>query len=216
MDTHTHSPAPHPPNHHADHRPFRGSSGAALALLMAARGGDRAQLALDLTGVGPGDTVVDLGCGPGTAVRRAARLGATAIGVDPARVMRRVAAALSLGRPSLGGSRVRFVDGSAEAIPLDDTIATVVWSIATVHHWQDIDAGLAETRRVLRPAGRFLAAERHTEADAQGLRSHGWTPEQAEAFAEACRAHGFVDVRVEEHRMDRVGVLAVLATAPPS
>src|SRR5688572_31524420 len=128
MDTHTHAPAPHPPNHHAHHHPFRGASGAALGLAMAARGGDRARLAIALTGVGPQDTVVDLGCGPGTAVRRAARLGATAIGVHPARVMRRVATGLSLGR-----SRVRYVEGSAEAISLDDARATVVWSIATVH-----------------------------------------------------------------------------------
>jgi ubiquinone/menaquinone biosynthesis C-methylase UbiE len=211
MDAHAHSPAAHPPNHHAHHQPFRGPTGVALALAMAARGGDRARLAVTLTGAGPGDTVVDLGCGPGTAVRRAARLGATAIGVDPARVMRRVATALSLGR-----SRGRYVDGSAEAIPLDDATATVVWSIATVHHWQDIDAGLAETRRVLRPGGRFLAAERHSPPDAQGLHSHGWTPEQAEAFAEACRAHGFVDIRVEEHHLDHLDVLAVLAIAPPA
>jgi ubiquinone/menaquinone biosynthesis C-methylase UbiE len=206
MDTHTH--APHTPNHHAHHRGFSGASGLAIALTMAARGGDRAELAIDLTGAGPGDTVVDLGCGPGTAVRRAARLGATAIGVDPARVMRRVATWLSLGR-----SRVRFVDGSAEAIPLEDGTATVVWSIATVHHWQDIDAGLAESRRVLRLGGRFLAGERHTHPGAQGLHSHGWTPEQAEAFAEACRAHGFIDVRVEEHHTDRHDVLAVLGRA---
>ena len=210
MDTPTHSPTPHAPNHHAHHHGFRGASGAGLALAMAARGGDRARLAVALTGVGRGDAVVDLGCGPGTAIRRAARLGATAIGVDPARVMRRVAAAMSVGR-----SRVRYVDGTAEAIPLDDASATVVWSIATVHHWQDIDAGLAETRRVLRPGGRFLAAERHSPPGAEGLDSHGWTPDQADAFAEACRTHGFVDVRVEEHHTDRHDVLAVLATAPP-
>ena len=200
-----------PPNHHAHHHGFRGTSGLAAALSMAARSGDRSRLAVTLSGVGPGDTVVDLGSGPGTAVRRAARLGATAIGVDPARVMRRLAAWLSVGR-----SRVRYVAGSAEAIPLDDASATVVWSIATVHHWQDIDAGLAEARRVLRPGGRFLAGERHSPPGAEGLDSHGWTPEQAEAFADSCRAHGFVDVRVEEHHTDRHDLLAVLATAPSS
>lgn len=45
--------------------------------------------------------------------------------------MRRVATALSLGRV-----RVRYVDGRTEAIPLDETSATVVWSIAIVHDWQ--------------------------------------------------------------------------------
>ena len=56
---------------------------------------------------------------------------------------------------------------------------------------------------MLRPGGRFLAGERQSEPGAQGLHSHGWTPEQAEAFADACRAHGFFDVRVEEHLMNR-------------
>ncbi len=67
-------------------------------------------------------------------------------------------------------------------------------------------------RRGAHPSSRPIV-RRHTEPGAQGLHSHGWTPEQAEVFADACRAHGFVDVRVEEHHMDRHGVLAVLANA---
>jgi SAM-dependent methyltransferase len=207
-DTHSHADSP-VPNHHAHHPGFRGAGGLGLALAMAALGGDRARLAVRLAGVGPADTVVDIGCGPGSAVRRAARAGATAVGVDPARVMRRVAEVLSTGR-----ARTRYVAGTAEALPLDDGTATVAWSVATVHHWQDIDAGLREARRVLRPGGRFLAVERRSEPGAQGLGSHGWTPAQAEAFAATCRVHGFDDVRVEEHHVARHDVLAVLATAP--
>src|SRR3546814_11021587 len=109
--------------------------------------------------------------------------------------MRLVATALSVGR-----RRTSYVAGSAEAIPLGDDTATVVWSIATVHHWADIDAGLVETLRVLRPGGRFLAAERHSPAGAEGLDSHGWTPEQAEAFANSCRPHGFCAGCVRGHR----------------
>ena len=30
--------------------------------------------------------------------------------------------------------------------------------------------------------GRFLAGERHSQPGAQGLHSHGWTPEQAARF----------------------------------
>jgi ubiquinone/menaquinone biosynthesis C-methylase UbiE len=177
---------------------------------MAVRHRDRAHLPLRLTGVGPADTVIDVGSGPGSAVRLAARTGATAIGVEPARVMRAVAGVLSIGRP-----RTRYLEGTAEAVPLEDGIASVVWSIATVHHWADIDAGLREARRVLRPGGRFLAVERRTDPGAQGLASHGWTPAQAEAFAARCRAVGFESTQVDQHESDETTFRAVLATAPP-
>jgi ubiquinone/menaquinone biosynthesis C-methylase UbiE len=205
MQPDAHSPAP---NHHAHHKGFAGPTGLGLALAMAVKSRDRSRLSVQLAQVGPADTAVDVGSGPGGAVRLAARAGATAVGVDPSRVMRRVAALLSVGRP-----RTRYVEGTAEAVPLEDGIASVAWSVATVHHWKDVDAGLGEARRILQPGGRFVAIERHTAPDAQGLASHGWTSAQAEAFAAACRTHGFAEVRVEEHRAGSMDVLAVLATA---
>jgi SAM-dependent methyltransferase len=91
-----------------------------------------------------------------------------------------------------------------------------------VHHWHDLEAGLAEVRRVLAPGGRFVALERRTEVGADGLASHGWTDAQAAAFAEACRAAGFVDVRLElpvdvarhRRRHQRGGLIGVRATTP--
>ena len=50
-----------------------------------------ARVVADIAEVGPGDRVVDIGCGPGTAVREAARRGATATGVDPSPIMLRIA-----------------------------------------------------------------------------------------------------------------------------
>ncbi|HET6952589.1 MAG TPA: class I SAM-dependent methyltransferase [Acidimicrobiales bacterium] len=197
------------PNHHRDHPGFAGVIGLLAALSMTVgRGGD-ARLAAALTAVGPDDTVVDVGCGPGVAARHAARAGASVIGVDPAPVMLRFARLLS---PGL--RRIRYVEGTAEALPLDDGAATVLWSIATVHHWADVDAGLSAARRVLRPAGRLLAIERRTQPGARGLASHGWTSQQAEAFAERCRSHGFDDVRIDEHPGGRRPALTVLAVAP--
>jgi SAM-dependent methyltransferase len=197
------------PNHHKDFPGFAGPLGLAAALTMSVRRGGDARLAASLTGVGAGDTVVDVGCGPGAAARHAARTGAAVIGVDPASVMLRVAGLLTARR-----RRVRYVAGTAEALPVEDGAATVLWSIATVHHWADIDAGLAEARRVLRPGGRLLAIERRAQAGARGLASHGWTDDQAEAFAERCAARGFADVRVERHTGGRGPVLAVVAAAP--
>jgi ubiquinone/menaquinone biosynthesis C-methylase UbiE len=123
--------------------------------------------------------------------------------------MLRVARALT----HTGG--VRYFPGTAEALPLPDDTATLVWSIATVHHWHDVDAALREIRRILRPSGRLVAIERATTADATGLASHGWTDEQAAAFAQQCRDHDFTDVQVEHSQSSRRrSVVSVTGASP--
>lgn len=197
-------------NHHAHHPGFAGARGAMMALAFASTGAPNAHLACDLAGVGPGDRVVDLGCGPGTAVRAAAARGARATGVDPSPVMLTVARALTVRHRSSVG----WHGGAAESIPVADGGATVVWSVMCVHHWADVDAGLTEARRVLAPGGRLLAVERRTTPGATGTASHGWFPEQAEAFAAACRERGFTAVEVGTGTTRRGDVLTVLASRP--
>ena len=197
------------PNHHADYPGFSGPSGLLAALSMVGgRAGD-ARLVARLSGLAPGDLVVDIGCGPGVAARHAARLGANVTGIDPAPIMLRVARLLT--RSSVA---VCYVAGAAEALPVPDDSASIVWSIATVHHWADIDAGLREVRRVLRGGGRLVAIERRTRPGARGHAGHGWTDSQAEAFADHCREHGFVDVRVEHDASGRRSTVSVIASAP--
>jgi ubiquinone/menaquinone biosynthesis C-methylase UbiE len=197
------------PNHHAHYRGLAGVTGLLAAASMAVgREGD-ARLVERLSRVGPDDTVVDIGCGPGTAARRAARLGATVIGVDPAPVMRRVARMLTR-LPAA----VRYVDGTAEALPLPDGSASVVWAIASVHHWADLDAALRELRRVLTPGGRLVALEREAAPGARGHASHGWTEAQARAFADRCAERGFAGTQVDHHQDGRRRTLSVTATVP--
>jgi ubiquinone/menaquinone biosynthesis C-methylase UbiE len=200
--------APLPPNHHAHFPAFSGPTGLLFAAAMATGRDADAELALRLTGTAPGDAVVDIGCGSGAAVRLAAKQGATAIGVDPSEPMRLV------GRWLTRRSQGELLEGSAEALPVADGWATVAWSLACVHHWSDLEASLAEVVRVLRPGGRFLAMERHTSSGADGLASHGWTEDQAEAFAGCCNAAGLVDVQVGRHQAARKHVLTVLARRP--
>ncbi|MCB0981091.1 MAG: class I SAM-dependent methyltransferase [Acidimicrobiaceae bacterium] len=199
------SPAP---NHHASHPGFSGASGlfAAVSFLF---GRDRAaELAIDVAALQPGERLVDVGCGPGVAVHHARSLGATAIGVDPAPVMLRVARARWRATPA-----VQWRLGTAEGLPVEDGWANVVWSLSTVHHWHDVDRSLAEARRVLAPGGRLVTIERRiTDINADGSASHGWQRDQADSFAELCTRHGFVRPAVGEHT-GKGTVLSVVAHA---
>jgi ubiquinone/menaquinone biosynthesis C-methylase UbiE len=199
------------PNHHAHYPGFAGLSGLLAAASMTVGRQSDARRVEQVSRLEPGDTVVDVGCGPGTAVRRAAKLGVSVVGVDPAPVMLRVARMLS--RTS---DRVRFAQGTAEALPLPDASASVVWSVASVHHWADLDAGLREARRVLKPGGRLVAIERRTRPGARGHASHGWTDDQARAFAQRCLENGFADGTVDLHTSGRRTTLSVSVTVPSS
>jgi ubiquinone/menaquinone biosynthesis C-methylase UbiE len=196
------------PNHHAHYGSFSGVGGVLAATTMLFGRTNDARIAFQLSAVASGDVVLDLGCGPGAAARFAARRGVTVIGVDPASVMLRVARMLTWAAPG-----IRYVEGVAERVPLDDASVAGAWSIASVHHWHDVSAGLREVRRVVQPGGRFVAIEHRVRPNARGHASHGWTEAQANAFAAAARTEGFVDVTVQTHTAQRRHLISVVAIA---
>lgn len=191
-------------NHHAGHPGFGGPVGILFAVVFLLTGRGNARLAADVAAVSADDRVVDVGCGPGTAARVAARRGARVTGVDPSEAMLRVARAVTRRRTS-----VTWVRGGAEALPVPDASATVVWALATVHHWPDVGAALTEIRRVLSPGGRLLVIERQVQPGATGFASHGWTAQQAETFAALCRSAGLTDVGVTGRGRGRRAVWTV-------
>ncbi|MBV5244628.1 MULTISPECIES: class I SAM-dependent methyltransferase [Mycolicibacterium] len=197
-----------PVNHHGDHPGFSGLTGQLCAVAFLLTGRETGRLAADLTAVSATDHVLDIGCGPGNACRIAAARGARVTGVDPSAAMLRVA------RIVTRGASVTWVKGGAEALPVPDAAATVAWALATVHHWPDVDAGLAEIHRALGPGARFLAVERQAEPFATGISSHGWTGAQAETFAAMCESAGLTAVRVGSGRAGKRRVWTVHATRP--
>jgi len=177
-----------PPNHHGDHRQFSGAFGYVAGLTMTVGRGRDARLVADLAGVQAGDHVLDIGCGPGTAVRLAARDGTRVTGVDPAEPMLRLAEQLT---------RFRRPRGEIE------------WSLASVHHWPDLEGGLSEVARVLEPGGTFIALEKQSPPGATGNASHGWTAEQADTFSALLTDHGFQSAEVSDHDLGRRQVVTV-------
>jgi ubiquinone/menaquinone biosynthesis C-methylase UbiE len=180
------------------------------ALSMIVGRGKRARAVADLANVTRGGRVLDVGCGPGTAARLAARRGAVVIGVDPSPVMLRFARWISAARRAHG---LDWRVGRAESLPLEDGSVTVAWAISTVHHWDDPSAGLEEIRRVLAPAGQVLLAERLVQPGARGHAAHGLTRDQADSLATELAAAGFTDIHTDTRRAGRRTFLIVAGTS---
>lgn len=174
---------------------------ALYALSMLFGRGRAARSVADLAGLTSADRVVDIGCGPGTAVRVASMRCEHATGVDPSPAMLRFGRWLN----SLRRRRnFALLEGTAESLPLPDGRATVVWALSSLHHWTDRAAGIAEAKRVLAPGGRVLLAERLVKPGARGHAAHGLTGEQSDELADELTAAGFSgvqrQVRVAGHR----------------
>jgi ubiquinone/menaquinone biosynthesis C-methylase UbiE len=92
--------------------------------------------------------VVDLGCGTGRfSELLAAHFGVQVIGIDPSEKMVDQARR----KPTTG--KVVYRQGSAEAIPLQDDCADLVFMSMIYHHLIDTRAVARECRRVLRQGG---------------------------------------------------------------
>lgn len=122
--------------------------------LVAGAGGDavvehlhRYALARELAA---GHDVLDVACGEGygSALLAEAARHVTGVDLDAAAIAH---AAAKYARPNL-----RFLAGSATAVPLENAAVDLVVSFETIEHLAQHEAMLAEIRRVLRPGGWLL------------------------------------------------------------
>ena len=152
-----------------------------------------------IAGLEPHHHVLDIGCGPGAAVRAAAGSVARAVGVDRSEAMIDIAR-----RRSERFANVAFHTGAAEHLPVPDDDFDVVWTIHAFHHWEDRVAGIDEVHRILRPGGRFLIVESATKGE------HGLDRNRARSLADELRRRGFTEASVSKpHRQ-----LVVTAVMP--
>jgi demethylmenaquinone methyltransferase/2-methoxy-6-polyprenyl-1,4-benzoquinol methylase len=101
--------------------------------------------------VRPGDRVLDAACGTGDLAVAAARAGGIVTGLDFSPGM--------LERARRKAPELEWVQGDALALPFPDArfdVATVGFGVRNL---DDLEAGLRELRRVLRPGGRVAVLE---------------------------------------------------------
>jgi demethylmenaquinone methyltransferase / 2-methoxy-6-polyprenyl-1,4-benzoquinol methylase len=101
--------------------------------------------------VQPGDRVLDACCGTGDLGIAAARAGARVTGVDFSERM--------LERARQKAPEVEWVQGDALALPFPDSAFDAATVGFGVRNLDDLERGLRELRRVLRPGGRLAILE---------------------------------------------------------
>jgi ubiquinone/menaquinone biosynthesis C-methylase UbiE len=153
-----------------------------LLLWLISLGRERAfrQKQLDLAGIVPGQSILDVGCGTGTLAIEAKRrvgLSGKVHGIDPSPEM--IARAKKKARRA--GLDLMFDTAAVEAIPFPDATFDVVLSTVMLHHLPDEarHRGILEIRRVLKPGGRLFAvdfggveSERHSRVARHSNHAH--------------------------------------------
>jgi arsenite methyltransferase len=107
--------------------------------------------ALAACGLAPGARVLDVGCGSGATVAHLrSRYELAAMGIDMSAVL------LGAGHRA---PALPLVLGGAERLPIDSDVLDAVIAECSLSLMADVDAPLAEFRRVLRPGGRLVLAD---------------------------------------------------------
>jgi SAM-dependent methyltransferase len=160
-------------------------------------------------GLGPGERVLEVGCGTGEETQAMALLvgsAGRAVGVDRSEML----LGEGVRRAREAGSSAQFLVGDAVALPLGDGSVDAYYAERVFQHLPDPLAALREARRVLVPNGRILVADQDWDSLVISSSARPVTRRVVEAMASAAvngsigtdlayvlREAGFVDVNVE-------------------
>jgi len=159
-----------------------------------------------LARVGPGDVVLDAGCGlGGSACWLAQHRHARCVGITP--VHRQVTKARKIAAERGLSSRVEFVCGDYTHLPFGEGTFDVVWALESLCHATEKNKFYAEAARALRPGGRLVVADymragRPMPAPAEAFLQpwlKGWSMPDLYTPGEhldACRQAGFANAGI--------------------
>lgn len=119
----------------------------------------RRQASFDSLTPRPGQVIGDIGCGNGLMTAELARAvgpQGMVMGIDPSADM------LAAAKERLAqADNVRLLEGSAEALPVEDASLDGAVSLQVFEYVPDIRKALAEVARVLKPSGRLVIGDMH-------------------------------------------------------
>jgi ubiquinone/menaquinone biosynthesis C-methylase UbiE len=139
---------------------------------------------------------LEIGFGPGVAIKRLSMLAGRVVGADPSPEM--IVQARARNAAAVASGRVELRRGTAANLPFESNAFDKAMAVNSMQVWPDAIAGLRELRRVLKPRGRVAL---------------GFTPysgQKNEGLVEKLEAAGFVNPRVVEKDRN----FCALATRP--
>lgn len=161
----------------------------------------------------PGEIILEVGCGHGRALRSVADriLHGGVMGIDPSRVMCDVA--MRHNRKAISAGRIRIERSGVDSIPAPDAAFDKAFSVHTIYFWPDLDAGLHELHRVLRPGGQLRLAFHSGEnrAVADRLPKSVYSLRRDADIASALRRSGFGNVQITIDPGNQIRFLAANA-----
>ncbi|HYD86370.1 MAG TPA: methyltransferase domain-containing protein [Vitreimonas sp.] len=144
----------------------RGLLGAAALAAMALKNGGQNKAALDALDPKPGESVLEIGCGPGMGVRaalkRVGRAGFVA-GVDQSATAAHFAAHAV--HDAVRQGRAVIMRADAADLPFREHLFDRAFAVNSFQFWPDPARALREIARVLAPGGRLVVTQRASSLD---------------------------------------------------
>lgn len=157
-------------------RPFEGRSAIHYRTRARPAFGDFDERLLDglVTELGGAQRLLELGAGPATFARAAARRfpHLHVLAVEPSRELARAAAGSARPGALDAAPALAVIRGVAEALPLADASVSLAVCLSSIRHVRDRRRSFAELRRVLAPGGALVVAELDPAASAERVAYH--------------------------------------------
>ena len=188
-----------------------GLVGKILGRIMAVETSPENEQALQLLGLRSNSHVLDVGCGYGRTLARAAALvpDGFVAGVDVSAAMVRMASRHN--RELIKDGRGEITCTDSTHLPYPDRRFDSVLSVHTLYFWSNPDAHLREIHRIMKDRARFVlgcrsAADTQVTAQFPASIYHFYTPEEALALLTAA---GFQAVTAEQHQVSSGNILFI-------
>ncbi|XP_037540053.1 uncharacterized methyltransferase YdaC [Nematolebias whitei] len=196
--------------------PTRSLGGWLVSKLFKVRNQILEENAVQMLEIQPGDTVLELGHGPGLGLQAAAKLltGPTGhlIGVDYSKYMHQMAAERMKELIASGKVTLHLCD--VAGMPLADNTVDKVFHCNCYYFWPDLGKATSEIHRVMKQGGRMVTTMRLSHVATLGAKGvmpgENWRPE---AYMAALSDSGFTDIRMDDKQHENTTFQAVFATA---